>query len=33
LLFYLLEWSCIGAIALIFWNNLLRSMLFISASF
>jgi hypothetical protein len=33
LLFYLLEWSCIGAIALIFWNNLLRSMFLISASF
>jgi hypothetical protein len=33
LLFYLLEWSCIGAIALVFWNNLLRSMLLISASF
>jgi len=33
LLFHLLEWSCVAAISLVLWNNALRSMVFISASF
>lgn len=33
LLFHLLEWSCVAVISLMLWNNALRSMVFISASF
>jgi hypothetical protein len=33
LLFHLLEWSSLTAVSLIFWNDVLRSMVFVSASF